>query len=80
MEAEYLGCRRRPGAGKGGNREAYFTMLQATADTSLHSVIEGAAPPGSTLRLSKTFQTSTSPVWRDDLGNSIGDPRRSRTR
>ena len=25
------------GAGKGGNREAYYTMLQATADASLHS-------------------------------------------
>ena len=49
-------------------------MLEATADTSLHSVIEGAAPAGSTLRLSKTFQTATSPVWRDDLGSSIGDP------
>jgi hypothetical protein len=51
-------------------------MLQATADTSLHSVIEGAAPPGSTLRLSKTFGTSTSPVWQDDFGTAIGDPMR----
>ena len=32
-------------------------------------VIEGAAPAGSTLRISKTFQTSTSPVWQDDFGN-----------
>jgi hypothetical protein len=39
-------------------------------------VIEGSAPEGSTLRLSKTFQTSTSPVWKDDLGSSIGDPLR----
>ena len=49
-------------------------MLEATADESLHSVIEGSAPAGSTLRISKSFQTSTSPVWRDDLGNSIGNP------
>jgi hypothetical protein len=49
-------------------------MLEATADASLHSLIEGSAPPGSTLRLSKTFETATSPVWRDDLGNAIGDP------
>jgi hypothetical protein len=49
-------------------------MLQATADTALHSVIEGSAPAGSTLRISKTFQTSTSPVWQDDLGEVIGDP------
>src|ERR671911_491791 len=76
VEAEYLGLAPAAGAGKGGNREAYYTMLQATADTSLHSVIEGAAPAGSTLKLSKTFQTSTSPVWEDDFGNSIGDPMR----
>jgi Zinc carboxypeptidase len=74
VEAEYLGLKPAAGAGRGGNREAYYTMLEATADASLHSVIEGSAPAGSMLRLSKTFQTSTSPVWRDDLGNSIGDP------
>src|SRR5829696_321615 len=74
VEAEYLGQSPAAGAGKGGNREAYLTMLEATADASLHSVIEGSAPAGSTLRIAKTFQTSTSPVWRDDLGNSIGDP------
>jgi Zinc carboxypeptidase len=74
VEAEYLGLEPAAGAGKGGNREAYYTMLQATADTALHSVIEGSAPAGSTLRISKTFQTSTSPVWQDDFGNSIGDP------
>src|SRR5215211_338419 len=74
VEAEYIGEAPAAGAGQGGNREAYYTMLQATADTSLHSVVEGSAPAGSTLRISKTFQTSTSPVWRDDLGNSVGDP------
>ena len=74
VEAEYLGFAPAAGAGKGGNREAYYAMLQATADASLHSVIEGAAPAGSTLRLSKSFQTATSPVWADDFGNSIGDP------
>jgi hypothetical protein len=74
VEAEYLGLAPAAGAGKGGNREAYYTMLEATADASLHSTIEGSVPDGSTLRLSKTFQTSTSPVWKDDFGNSIGDP------
>ena len=74
VEAEYLGLAPSTGAGKGGNREAYYAMLEATADASLHSVIEGSAPADSTLRISKTFQTSTSPVWRDDLGNSIGNP------
>ncbi|HEX6654025.1 MAG TPA: M14 family zinc carboxypeptidase [Thermoleophilaceae bacterium] len=75
VEAEYLGEEPAAGAGKGGNREAYYTMLQATADSSLHSQIDGSAPAGSTLKISKTFQTSTSPVWQDDFGNSIGDPR-----
>jgi hypothetical protein len=74
VEAEYLGRAPSPGAGKGGNREAYYAMLEATADASLHSVIEGSAPAGSTLRLSKTFQTATSPVWADDFGAEIGDP------
>jgi hypothetical protein len=76
VEAEYLGRAPSTGAGKGGNREADYTMLQATADSSLHSQIEGSAPAGSTLKISKTFQTSTSPVWQDDFGNAIGDPRR----
>jgi hypothetical protein len=74
VEAEYLGLAPAAGAGRGGNREAYYAMLEATADSSLHSVIEGSAPAGSTLRLSKTFRTATSPVWGDDFGNSIGDP------
>jgi len=74
VEAEYLGLPPAAGAGKGGNREAYYTMLQATANAALHSVIEGAAPAGSTLRISKTFQTSTSPVWQDDFGTVIRDP------
>jgi hypothetical protein len=74
VEAEYVGKGPSTGAGKGGNRQAYYAMLEATADESLHSMIEGSAPAGSTLRISKTFQTSTSPVWRDDLGNSVGNP------
>ena len=36
-----------------------------TADRSLHSQIEGSAPAGSTLKISKTFQTATSPVWQN---------------
>jgi hypothetical protein len=75
VEAEYLGRSPAAGAGKGGNREAYYTMLEATADRSLHSQIDGSAPAGSTLRISKSFQTATSPVWQDDFGNSVGDPR-----
>jgi Zinc carboxypeptidase len=74
VEAEYLGLPPAEGAGKGGNREAYYEMLKATADPAYHSVIEGAAPVGSTLKISKSFQTSTSPVWQDDFGTVIGDP------
>jgi hypothetical protein len=74
VEAEYLGLPPAAGAGNGGNREAYYTMLQATANAAMHSLIKGSAPSGSTLRISKTFQTATSPVWQDDFGTSIGDP------
>ena len=72
--AEYLGLEPAAGAGLGGNRAAYLEMLKATADSALHSVITGSAPAGTTLELSKTFQTTTSPVWQDDFGTVIGDP------
>ena len=61
VEAEYLGLAPAAGAGKGGNREAYFTMLEATADASLHSVIEGTAPAGSTLRSRRPSRPSRRP-------------------
>jgi hypothetical protein len=48
-----------------GNREAYFEAFESTADEALHSVIEGRAPAGSTIRLRKEFLTSTSPVIVD---------------
>src|SRR3712207_627697 len=60
--AEYLGREPAAGAGKGGNREAYLTMLESTANANHHSTITGQAPPGWTLRLRKEFQTPTSPV------------------
>ncbi len=49
----------------GGNREAYFIALESTANPTRHSVIEGSAPAGAVLRLTKTFMTKTSPVIRD---------------
>ena len=67
VEAEYVGLAPAAGAGKGGNREAYYTMLAATADPVYHSLIEGAAPIGSTLKISKSFQTSTSPCVAGSL-------------
>lgn len=60
--AEYLGLEPAAGAGKGGKREAYYAMLEATADARLHSRIAGRAPDGAKLRISKSFQTATSPV------------------
>jgi murein tripeptide amidase MpaA len=59
---EYLGRAPAAGAGKGGNREAYFAMLESTANTTHHATITGRAPAGWTLRVHKEFQTPTSPV------------------
>jgi carboxypeptidase T len=43
----------------GGNREAYYIAMQAAANPALHSVLNGSAPPGAILRLSKSFETQT---------------------
>jgi hypothetical protein len=51
--SEYLG------KGRGGNQAAYYTLLEATADASHHSVLTGTAPKGSRLTLRKEFQTAT---------------------
>ncbi len=59
---EYLGRGDVVGAGKGGNREAYYEMLESTADAGMHSLLTGKAPKGSTITLRKQFQTKTSPV------------------
>jgi murein tripeptide amidase MpaA len=69
---EYLGRGQSAGAGRGGNREAYYEMLDATRDKALHSVIAGSAPAGSVLTIRKSFTTETSPVWNNDFGTSIG--------
>ena len=69
---EYLGRGQTDGAGKGGNREAYYEMLAATKDDAYHSVIEGSAPAGSTLTIRKSFMTETSPIWNNDYGTDIG--------
>ena len=43
----------------GGNREAYYLALESTADEKRHAVITGAGVPGATLRVRKTFTTTT---------------------
>ena len=70
--AEYLGLEPAAGAGKGGNREAYYRMAEATIDPAFHSTIKGTAPAGRVLTVSKSFQAMTSPVNQAD--GTVGDP------
>ncbi len=44
-----------------GNREAYLIAAESAMDPARHSVLEGTAPAGATLRLKKTFKTKTFP-------------------
>jgi carboxypeptidase T len=43
----------------GGVREALLIAAESTIDNARHSVIQGTAPAGATLRLTKSFLTST---------------------
>ena len=47
--AEYDGSAPAAGAGKGGNREAYFKALENTAASARHATLTGKAPPGTVL-------------------------------
>jgi len=62
-------------AGKG-NREAFLIALENAADARAHSVITGKAPGGAVLRLTKSFQTTTStgPAIADRLESTLGVP------
>jgi murein tripeptide amidase MpaA len=44
-----------------GNREAYYIAAESTLNEERHSVIEGEAFPGVTLRLTKSFKSETFP-------------------
>jgi Zinc carboxypeptidase len=59
-----------------GNREAYLLALEAAADPRHHSVVQGKAPAGAVLRLSKAFKTATStgPPIDDVLASSLVVP------
>ena len=72
--AEYLGLAPAAGAGMGGNRAAFYDALAAAADPLRHSVLTGSAPPGSTVTLSKSVETSTSPVCVNDFCTSVTPP------
>jgi Zinc carboxypeptidase len=54
---EYLGTGAQAGRGA---REAFFLAAEHAADRRDHALLEGTAPPGSTLRLDKRFLTATS--------------------
>lgn len=71
--AEYLGLPPAAGAGLGGNRAAFYDALEAAADPAFHSVLTGSAPPGSRLMISRTVETTTSSVCRDDFC-TVTDP------
>ncbi len=42
-----------------GNREAYYLAAESTINEARHSVLEGTAPAGTRLRLTKDFKTET---------------------
>jgi len=62
--------------GGDGNREAYFLAAEAAADSNLHSVLEGKAPPGAILRVEKKVQTPTfdSGTFEDHLQTELKVP------
>jgi hypothetical protein len=59
MVAEYEGAGEYEGKG---NREAYYLLQEWAANSAGHSVLSGRATKGTTLRLTKEFDTETSPV------------------
>ena len=72
---EYLGRGRAAGAGKGGNREAYYRLATANLKPSLHATITGRAPAGRTLSVRKQFTSLTAPVILADADPATtGDP------
>ena len=59
-------------AGNGrGLREALLLAAENSYDTTDHSVIEGTAVPGATLRLKKSFQTFTSAFCENEVSPPV---------
>jgi hypothetical protein len=73
--AEYQGTTEAAGEGAG-NREAYYTAQESTADATKHAVLTGRAPAGQVLRLKKSFETPTSQdtTFTDTLDSTIQVP------
>ena len=74
---QYLGAGDYEGQG---NREAYLTALESTADASMHSLIQTRAPAGATLRIRKQFATPTydGSSFTDHLESSMTVPANGR--
>ena len=51
-----------------GNRGAYYVATEAAANPALHSRLTGSAPPGSILRLTKSFRNRT---WTDTTAEHL---------
>ena len=45
----------------GGNREGFYLAAESAMNEARHSVLDGSAPAGTTLRLKKSFKTETFP-------------------
>ncbi len=62
-----------------GNREAYYLAAESAIDEQRHSVLEGTAPAGATLRLTKQFKTESfpqadnKPLLSDDKLDTVYD-------
>ena len=59
-----------------GNREAYYLAAESTLDEARHSVIEGTAPAGTTLKLTKAFKTAAFEPFGDGRRPARVDPGR----
>ena len=57
-----------------GMREALLVAAESAANPGDHSVVEGSAQPGVTLKLSKKFDTFSSPVCTFAQGNLTSSP------
>ena len=69
---QYLGDDLSP-AGANGVREALLLAGEQAGDERDHAVLDGTATPGATLRLARSFETSTSPICTTDDLNDSGD-------
>jgi carboxypeptidase T len=69
---QYLGTPGTPTEGRG-VREALLLAGEQAGDVRDHAIVAGSAPAGHTLRLRKTFRTTTSPICQTDTTDSEGN-------